>query len=149
MTVARQARREMISVLTHDLNACPDAVDTLMYPGSLDDTWVMPWHSGSDDLRFKLWFVEHFADRETFRGSKLVLGAVDSFFSDLARLHWQTTGESIQIDRGAVRNLKSRLLTAMFPTWKSVVDEATGRSAERAQRNLQRLVIENGSWQTR
>ncbi len=146
---AKKARLEMNSVLKHDLDACPEIDDTLIYPGSIDDAWLMPWHNSEHDMFFRLWFLEHFASREVYRRAITMCEAVDQFWNDIASLVHADTGEASYIDQRAKRALKSKLLTAMFPSWKSVVDEATGVHALKAQANLQRLVIENGSWQER
>lgn len=143
---AKKARLEMNSVLKHDLNACPDVDDTIIYPGSLDDAWLMPWNSNKKDLMFKMWMVESFESRETYRRAVRVCDEVDRFYSDLAKLHYADTGESSYMDTRAKRVLKMRLLSAMFPSWKTVVNGATGRKALKAKANLQRLVIENGLW---
>ena len=144
---AREARLEMNSVLKHDLDACPEIDDTLIYPGSIDDAWLMPWHNSEHDMFFRLWFLEHFASRQVYRQALSMCDEVDRFWSDMAKLHYADTGDSSYMSPVAKRALKARMLTAMFPTWKSVVDEATGVHALKAQKNLNRLVIENGLWQ--
>ena len=106
----------------------------------------MPWHHDEKSLYFRLWFLEHFAAKVVYERALAVCDAVDIHYSNLAKLHFAKHGEATFVDPRAKRALKGQLLTAMWPTWKSVVDEATGVPAQRAQSNLQRLVIENDKW---
>jgi hypothetical protein len=143
---AERARNEMQSVLLHDLDACPEVDDIVVYPGSLNDAWVMPYHSGTRDVFFRMWFLQHFASRDQYAVSLRINQAVDSHYSAEAKMHYEDTGEATRVNPRFTRALKARLLTAQWPSWKSVVDAATQPNAMKAQRNLQRLVVDNGIW---
>jgi len=143
---SKQARLEMNAVFKHDFGVCEEVEDTVIYPGSLDDAWVMPYHSGTRDLFFRMWMLQNFASREAYTVALRINQAVDTHYSDMAKMHYADTGDPLHINPRWTRALKARLLTAQWPTWKSVVDEAANINAIKAQRNLQRLVIDNGKW---
>jgi len=143
---AKTARANMNDIFRNDLDACPEIEDTLVYPGSLNDAWLMEYSAGARDIFFRMWMVQSFADPDVFKMALRVTDAVDQFAGDMAKLHYADTGDATYINPTVQRALKSRLLTALWPSWKLVVDEATGVCAEKAKRNLDRLVIGNGQW---
>lgn len=149
MSVATRARLNHNAILVNDLNACSDIDEILTYPGNLQDTWVMPFNTKPQDLFYRLWFVEAFASPEVYRCAQRVCREVDNFWSDLARLHHKTTGEPMHVNQRAVVVQKHRMLTAMWPTWKTVVDEASSVKAWKARKNLDRLCIRGGEWLAR
>lgn len=149
-TVNTLARQNTISVLRNDLDACPDVEDVLAYPeGSLNDVWLMPMHTSDADLFFRMWFVENFASSEVYQRALAINRAVDGFASDLAKMGYDKTGKPTYIHRRVQSALKCRLVSAQWPTLRTIVNEATTVPARKAQGNLERLCMEGGQWLVR
>lgn len=149
MTVVSQTRNNMNSVLVHDLDACPDIEDTAIYEGSLQDAWLMPMNTSERDLFFRMWFLEAFAPYEVYLRAQALIREIDNIEKDLCKLHFEETGEARRISRRVQSMRKCRALVALWPTWKSVVDEAKGVLEVKAQQNMYRLCIVDDKWLAR
>jgi hypothetical protein len=139
----------MNSIFVHDLDACPDIEDTLIYQGSLQDAWLVPFQTSERDLFFKMWFLESFAPYSVYLRACALLREIDNVERDLAQLKFQETGEPTRISKRVQSMRKCRALIALWPTWKSVVDEATDVLPVKAQKNLYRLCVVDDKWLAR
>ena len=141
-----QVREDMTRIFIGDLGACVDVQDLDQYPGSINDAWITPFRVSKQELDFKLWYVEAFAPYEIFVKAKSLMREIDNIEKDLNLLVFRETGVATNINKKVQTMRKCRALVALWPDWKTVVDEARNSVPLIAQQNLYRLCIVDNKW---
>ena len=141
------ARREFVAILRGETNDCAKRDRVLAVP-SLDGGWTGV--GGYEfDVDLSWWFLEHFVDDiDAVRRARRACREVERFYGDLARLHFETTGEPTRLDRNLIRKLQRRILVALYPSSRAVAVGARNHPAARASASVARLIPE-AAWRTK
>lgn len=134
MPDASDPRPVLFSVLS-DYIACGDTAYIYEMSG-VNEAWVR--EAPAEFVFFWIDFFVH--DPELSRRMKLAYLEVGRAFADLERLHAATYGSSELVPRPIVELIRRRVLTAWFESSREVLDFAQGATAEKAARDLKRLI---------
>lgn len=136
------ARRDLVGIM-EDIGAC-DVRDMIMDLPSIQAGW-----DGEASLEECRWFTATFIDSPQEEGRLWRgVGAVRKFFSDLAALHYEATGEPAQLDQNLIEALQRRVMHAMYPSNYEVAIGAKRHSMEKVSENLRHRIPED-KWRKR
>ena len=135
-------------LLEEKLELC-DLVGIVREMNPLHGAWDGSLVNGdlADDMTFlRNFYLDVFLPpREATRAKRGVL-AVGRFFRELAKAHYEVTGEPVRFPAALVEELERRVLTAMYPTAYDIVMGAKLHPANQVADNLRRLGATEEQW---
>ncbi len=134
MSDASDPRPVVFSVLS-DYIACGDTAYIHAVSG-LHEAWIR-----EAPPEFVWFWVEFFVqDPEILRRMRSAYHGVGAAFADLERLHAATYGTPTHIPPAIVELVRRRVLNGWYESSREVLDFAQGATAEKAARDLKRLI---------
>lgn len=141
-----------MDVLVGNGLACRDVAETEDY-ASLEDGW-----SGGEQLDHtsveNMWLLINtfVPDQEKLRRMRAAYYMMPVVFADIARLEYQRTGQAIPVPVALVKELQRRLLVALEPSVREVVEQSEHLQASPAgvaARELRRVITAREGWRKR
>ena len=124
-------------MIVEEVGACKERQMILTLP-AIQDGW-----DGLATLEQCRWFTATFIDSPQENGRLWRgVGAVERFFKALAKLHYETTGEVVQLDKVLIEALSRCVMQAMYPSNYEVATAAKSHSVQRASMALQKFIPE-------